>query len=212
MVSCLVLVSKANIELLLQKSKILKLLIIDNYDSFTYNLVQLVEQAGIADYIIVKNDKLDKVNHDDFNRVLISPGPGIAKEAGHLLWFINQYYKTKPILGICLGNEAIAEAFGAKLICMEKPLHGIKNKATILVHDKIFSGLPHVFNIGHYHSWNVDESTLPKEFDVILKDENHLNMAIRHTEYNLVGLQFHPESIMTDYGLEIIKNWLFVST
>ncbi len=190
----------------------MKLLIIDNYDSFTYNLVQLVEQAGIADYIIVKNDELDKVKPDDFSRVLISPGPGIAREAGHLLWFVNQYYKTIPILGICLGHEAIAEAFGAKLICMEKPLHGIKNKATILINDKIFSGLPSTFNIGHYHSWNVDEETLPEEIEVILKDENELNMAIRHIKYNLIGLQFHPESIMTDYGLEIIKNWLFLRT
>lgn len=188
----------------------MKLLIIDNYDSFTYNLIQLVEQAGIVDYIIVKNDELDKVKPNDFNRVLISPGPGIAKEAGQLMWFLNRYYKTKAMLGICLGHEAIAETFGAKLIPMDRPLHGIKNKATILVDDKIFNGLPKSFNIGHYHSWNLDQFTIPGEIEVILKDEDNLNMAIRHRKYNLVGLQFHPESIMTDHGLEIIKNWLFL--
>lgn len=190
----------------------MKLLIIDNYDSFTYNLVQLVEQAGVSDYIIVRNDELDKVNPDDFNRILISPGPGIAREAGQLMWFLKQFYKTKPMLGICLGHEAIAEIFGAKLIRMNKPLHGIKNKATILINDKIFSGLPSNFNIGHYHSWNVNEQTVPEEIEIILKDEDNLNMAIRHIKYNLIGLQFHPESIMTDYGLEIIKNWLFLSS
>ena len=203
--------SKINNELFLQ-IKILKLIIIDNYDSFTYNLVQLVEQAGVTDYIIVKNDELDKINPNDFNRVLISPGPGIAREAGQLMWFLNRFYKTRPILGICLGHEAIAETFGAKLIPMNKPFHGIKNKATILINDKIFNGLPITFNIGHYHSWNIDEQTIPDEIEIILKDEDNLNMAIRHRKYNLVGLQFHPESIMTDYGLEIIKNWLSLSS
>lgn len=193
------------------QTKLLKLLIIDNYDSFTYNLVQLVEQAGVTDYIIVKNDELDKINPNDFNKVLISPGPGIAKEAGQLLWFVNQYYQNKPMLGICLGHEAIAEIFGAKLVPMNKQLHGIKNKATVQLDDKIFNGLPKKFNIGHYHSWNVDEVTIPDEIEIILKDEDNLNMAIRHRKYNLIGLQFHPESIMTDYGLEIIKNWLFLS-
>ncbi len=191
---------------------ILKLLIIDNYDSFTYNLVQLVEQAGVSDYSIVKNDELDKLDPNDFDGVLISPGPGIASEAGQLMWFLNRFYKTKPIMGICLGHEAIAETFGAKLVRMKNPMHGIKNKATILLDDKIFSGLPSIFNIGHYHSWNIDEQTIPDELEIILKDEDNLNMAIRHVEYNLIGLQFHPESIMTDYGLEIIKNWLFLSS
>jgi anthranilate synthase component II len=185
-----------------------KLLIIDNYDSFTYNLVQLVKQAGIYDYTIVKNDELQKVSYDDFNRVLISPGPGIAKEAGQLMWFLKQHYRFKKILGICLGHEAIAELFGAKLIQLPEPMHGIKNLAQITIRDSIFNNIPDTFYIGHYHSWNIDESTLPKELEVILRDENNLNMAIRHVKYNLTGLQFHPESIMTDHGLEMIRNWL----
>lgn len=187
----------------------LKLLIIDNYDSFTYNLVQLVEQAGVGNYIIVKNNDLDKLEPDDFGRVIISPGPGVAKEAGQLMWFLKKIYKTKPILGICLGHEAIAELFGAQLIPMKEPMHGVKNKAIILVNDKIFNGLPATFNIGHYHSWSIDEQTLPNEIEVILRDENNLNMAIRHIKYDLTGFLFHPESIMTDFGLEMMENWLY---
>jgi len=189
----------------------LKILIIDNYDSFTYNLVQLIEQAGVSKYIIIKNDNLDKVNPDDFDRIIISPGPGIAKEANQLMWFLNQFYKSKPMLGICLGHEAIAELFGGKLIPMKESMHGIKNQAQVINSDGIFSGLPTHFSIGHYHSWIIDDHTLPDEIEVIMRDENNLNMAIKHVKYNLIGFQFHPESIMTDFGLEMIKNWLNIS-
>ncbi len=185
----------------------MRLLIIDNYDSFTYNLVQLIEQVG-SDYLLVKNDCMDKVGNDEFDKIIISPGPGIAKEAGQLLWFLKKHYKSKPILGICLGHEAIAELFGAKLYQMESPMHGIKNMGHITIRDEIFKEIPDQFSIGHYHSWNIDESTLPKELEIIVRDENNLNMAIRHTQYNIIGVQFHPESIMTDYGYEIIRNWL----
>ena len=160
-------------------------------------------------YLIVKNDELEYLNTDEFDKVIISPGPGIAKEAGQLMWFLRKFYKAKPMLGICLGHEAIAELIGAKLTPMKEPMHGIKNKANILKGDTIFNGLPDEFSIGHYHSWNIDEQTLPDELEVILRDENNLNMAIKHTKYNLTGLQFHPESIMTEYGLEMMKNWLF---
>ncbi len=186
----------------------LRLLIIDNYDSFTYNLVQLVEQAGVTDWFIVKNDELTKVKPDDFDMVIISPGPGIAKEANELMWFVKKYYKLKPILGICLGHEAIAEIFGGKLMPMPESMHGIKNKGIVLNNSCIFSGLPINFNIGHYHSWIIDNKTLPSELEIIMKDENDFNMAIKHVEYNLTGLQFHPESIMTEYGLQMMKNWI----
>ncbi len=186
----------------------MKLLIVDNYDSFTYNLVQLAERAGADDFIIVKNDNLKSLPTNDFDKILISPGPGIASEAGQLMWFLKQQYKTKSILGICLGHEAIAELFGAKLSKLYEPMHGIKNMAKIVIHDRIFNGLPESFSIGHYHSWNIKESTLPAELEVILRDENNLNMAIRHVKYDLTGLQFHPESIMTDFGLKMVGNWL----
>ncbi len=165
----------------------MKLLIIDNYDSFTYNLVQLVEQAGLFNYMILKNDELTKLTEDDFDKVLISPGPGIAREAGQLMWFVQQFHNSTPMLGICLGHEAIAEIFGAKLIPMEEPMHGIKNKAYVTKIDNLFKGLPGEFNIGHYHSWNIDDKTLPDEIEIILRDENNLNMAIRHKKYNLTG-------------------------
>ncbi len=186
----------------------MKLLIIDNYDSFTFNLVQLVEHAGIFDYLLVKNDRLDNLDISKINKVIISPGPGIAKEAGQLLKFLGEIYTTIPILGICLGHEAIAELFGAKLIRMREPMHGIKNTANIIIRDKIFKNIPDNFQIGHYHSWNIDEQSLPNELEIIVRDENNLNMAIRHISYDITGLQFHPESIMTEYGLEMIKNWI----
>lgn len=186
----------------------MRLLIIDNYDSFTYNLVQLIEQAGVTNWLIVKNDELTKVKPDDFDMVIISPGPGIAKEANELMWFVKKYYKLKPILGICLGHEAIAEIFGGKLMPMPESMHGIKNKGVVLNSSCIFSGLPVNFNIGHYHSWIIDDKTLPTELEIIMKDENDFNMAIKHVEYNLTGLQFHPESIMTEHGLQMMKNWI----
>ncbi len=186
----------------------MKLIIIDNYDSFTFNLVQLIERAGVVDYLLVKNDQLRDVPSNAFNKAIISPGPGVASEAGDLLWFINKYHRKIPILGICLGHEAIAEHFGAKLIKLPEPLHGIRNLCKIEKHDPVFDGLPDSFQIGHYHSWNVDESTIPPDLEVIVRDETGLNMAIRHTTLSIIGLQFHPESIMTEYGLEIITNWL----
>ena len=186
----------------------MRLLIIDNYDSFTHNLVQLVEQVGVFDYLLVKNDQLNKIIPIMFDKILISPGPGVVKEAGDLLWFLKKFYAAKPILGICLGNEAIGELFGAKLVQISTPMHGIKNLAKIVIRDEIFNGIPDNFFIGHYHSWNIEESSIPDNMEIILRDENDMNMAIRHKELPIIGLQFHPESIMTEYGINIMKNWL----
>jgi len=186
----------------------LKLLIIDNYDSFTYNLVQLVEQNGVNDYLLVKNDQLHQLPEAGFDKVLISPGPGIASEAGELMGLIQKYHQKKNILGICLGFEALAELFGGKLRQLQQPMHGLRNKGHILCSDPIFKGLPQQFYIGHYHSWIISENEMPAELEIILKDENGLPMAFRHHKYDLVGLQFHPESVMTDFGYELIRNWL----
>jgi anthranilate synthase component 2 len=186
----------------------LKLLIIDNYDSFTYNLVQLVEQNGVNDYLLVKNDQLHQLPEAGFDKVLISPGPGIASEAGELMGLIQKYHQKKTILGICLGFEALAELFGGKLRQLQQPMHGLRNKGHILCSDPIFKGLPQQFYIGHYHSWIISENEMPAELEIILKDENGLPMAFRHHKYDLVGLQFHPESVMTDFGYELIRNWL----
>jgi anthranilate synthase component 2 len=186
----------------------LRLLIIDNYDSFTFNIVQLVEQCGVLDFMMVKNDELLGLEQSRFDKVIISPGPGIAVEAGQLNEFLKLHYRQKAFLGICLGHEAIAELFGAKLMRMPEPWHGIQGPGFVIGTDRLFKGLPKTFKIGHYHSWILDEVSIPKEIEITMKDENGLIMAIRHKEYDLTGLQFHPESIMTEYGLEMIKNWL----
>ncbi len=186
----------------------LKLLIIDNYDSFTYNLVQLVEQCGVTDYRIVRNDFLLKTDFSEYDKVLISPGPGIAADAGNLMEFLKLHFKQKSILGVCLGYEAIGELFGAKLSKLPAPMHGVQNKGIIVSDDKIFKALPSEFNIGHYHSWIIKEINMPNELQILLKDENGFPMAVRHKTYDLTGLQFHPESIMTEFGKEMICNWL----
>lgn len=186
----------------------MRLLIIDNYDSFVYNLVQMVEQAGVSEYIIRKNDNLLSINNFEFDKVLISPGPGIAKEAGQLLEFIKNCYWTKPMLGICLGHEAIAEVFGASIVQLPEPLHGIKNGGEVIESHYIFNQLPKRFTIGHYHSWILDESTMPSSLNVIMRDENCLIMAIKHQRFDITGLMFHPESVMTEYGFEMVRNWL----
>ncbi|NOX86164.1 MAG: aminodeoxychorismate/anthranilate synthase component II, partial [Chlorobi bacterium] len=186
----------------------MKILIIDNYDSFTYNLVQLVEQCGTDDYLLVKNDRLDEISDREFDKVLISPGPGIASEAGGLLPFVEKHLKQKCFLGICLGYEAIAQLCGGKLIRLPEPMHGLRNKGKVLIDDGIFKGLPREFYIGHYHSWIIGKKSLPEELEATMEDENGLVMAFRHRQYNLTGLQFHPESVMTEYGLEMIGNWI----
>jgi anthranilate synthase component 2 len=186
----------------------LKLLIIDNYDSFTYNLIQLVEKAGMDDYLLVKNDRLGDLKSADFDKVLISPGPGIASEAGELIPFLKRFMNSKAFLGICLGYEAIAEVCGGKLVQLPEPLHGIRNKGKVLADTDIFKGLPQAFFIGHYHSWIIEKESFPNVLESILEDENGLIMAFRHRKLDLHGLQFHPESVMTEFGFEMVRNWL----
>ncbi len=186
----------------------MKLLIIDNYDSFTYNLVQLVEHCGTYDYRLIKNDRLFDIDTRVFDKVLISPGPGIASEAGYLLPFVEKHLKDKCFLGICLGYEAIAQLCGGKLVRLHEPMHGLRNKGKVLVREGIFEGLPEDFYIGHYHSWIIEKESMPGELEATMKDENGLIMAFRHRQYDLTGLQFHPESVMTEYGQEMIGNWI----
>jgi anthranilate synthase component 2 len=188
--------------------KAVSLLIIDNYDSFTYNLVQQVEQCGVENYRLVKNDQLETLAPLSFDKVLISPGPGIASEAGTLLPFLSKYHKTKSFLGICLGFEALLELLGARLSPLAAPMHGIQNEGNILQEDPLFRRLPNRFKIGHYHSWYVKETDFPPETCILVKDSNGLPMAFRHRRYPLYGLQFHPESYMTENGQQIIQNWL----
>lgn len=183
--------------------------IIDNYDSFTYNLVQIIERFSKYSYEVRKNDRIDIDEVQKFEKILFSPGPGIPSEAGKMCQIIRQYSKTKSILGICLGHQAITEVFGGAIYNLPKPLHGIKEN--ILITDPkeyLFNGLPEEIEGGLYHSWAVDEASLPSSLKVTAKSNSGIIMGISHTEYDVKGLQFHPESIMTPYGEKIIENWL----
>ena len=187
----------------------MKVLIIDNHDSFTYNLSQLVEKAGCSDITIIKNDRAD-LDADVFDKIIFSPGPGIpAEEAGLMKYIIKKYSATKSILGICLGHQAIAEFYGASLINLSKVYHGIKVKIEITdLYENIFSGLPENINGGLYHSWGVSEKDFPECLKITAISKDGIIMGLSHKTYDIKGLQFHPESIMTDYGERIIHNWL----
>lgn len=185
------------------------ILIIDNYDSFTYNLVHLVNEIGLQ-CEVWRNDKFSIDDVDAFDRIILSPGPGIPSEAGLLLKVIEKYSPTKSIFGVCLGQQAIAEVFGGKLYNLRQPMHGIATP--ILVTDekeKLFLDLPHSFKVGRYHSWVVDEKAIPDVLTVTAIDEEDDSvMALRHKQYDVRGVQFHPESILTEYGKEMMKNWI----
>jgi len=185
-----------------------KILVIDNYDSFTYNLVHLLQELG-QEYEVVRNDKFEIEYIEQFDKILLSPGPGIPEEAGLLMEVIKKYASTKSILGICLGQQAIAEVFGGKLFNLPKPLHGVSSSIIITdKNEKLFKNFPTDSKIGRYHSWAVEAESLPKEIKVTAVDENGIIMAIAHQEYDVRAMQFHPESVLTDNGKLLLANWL----
>jgi len=185
----------------------LRILIIDNYDSFTHNLFHYVKQ--FEDNVdVVKNDKISLTEVQKYDKIILSPGPGLPDEHKNLKIIIKKYAPTKSILGVCLGHQAIAECFGARLKNLEDVLHGVKTKISFLNTDSLFKNIPNEIKVGHYHSWVIDEKTLPICFEVTSKNEDGIIMSIRHKEYDLKGVQFHPESILTEYGLLMIKNWI----
>lgn len=185
-----------------------KIVVIDNYDSFTYNLVHLLQELD-QEYVVWRNDKFKLEDIDAFDKILLSPGPGIPEEAGLLLDVIRTYAPHKSILGICLGQQAIAEVFGGTLFNMEKPLHGVATNITVVDEsEKLFRDFPKDSKIGRYHSWAVSKDTLPASLKVTAIDENGIIMALTHTEYDVRGMQFHPESVLTTNGKKLIENWL----
>ncbi|WP_343568516.1 aminodeoxychorismate/anthranilate synthase component II [Sphingobacterium sp.] len=185
-----------------------KIVVIDNYDSFTYNLVHLLQELD-QEYVVWRNDKFKLEDIDAFDKILLSPGPGIPEEAGLLLDVIRTYAPHKSILGICLGQQAIAEVFGGTLFNMEKPLHGVATNITVVDEsEKLFRDFPKDSKIGRYHSWAVKKDTLPASLKVTAIDENGIIMALTHTEYDVRGMQFHPESVLTTNGKKLIENWL----
>lgn len=191
------------------KNSVGKILIIDNYDSFTYNLVHLVNELGLQ-CDVWRNDQFNIDDVDAYDKIILSPGPGIPSEAGLLLDVIKKYAPTKSIFGVCLGQQAIAEVFGGTLYNLKQPMHGIATPITVTDdQEQLFRGLPQQFKVGRYHSWVVDEKSIPDTLIVTAIDEvDNSAMALRHREYDVRGVQFHPESILTEFGKEMMQNWL----
>jgi anthranilate synthase component II len=187
----------------------MKILVLDNYDSFTYNLVHLIKELGYGDQMeIYRNDKISIDEISKYDKILLSPGPGIPSEAGIMQDVIRKYAPTKSILGVCLGHQGIAEAFGGELKNMSEVLHGIATKIKVTKEDSIFDGIPSEITVARYHSWTVVAESLPEDLEVTAIDGNDSVMALRHKNYDLRGVQFHPESFLTEYGKEMITNWL----
>ena len=187
----------------------MKILVLDNYDSFTYNLVQYIERLLKKEVDVKRNDQILLEEVAAYDKVLISPGPGIPEEAGITLDLIRAYGAEKSILGVCLGHQAIAEAYGGTIANLAKVYHGVTGQMKQLVRDEyLFSGVPAVFDAGRYHSWVVEHDTLPAELEITVENDEGYIMAIRHRKHDVRGVQFHPESVLTEYGGLMIKNWL----
>jgi len=185
-----------------------KILVIDNYDSFVFNLVHYLRDLD-CDVTVKRNDKVELSEIEEYDKVLLSPGPGIPTEAGLLMDVIKAYAGKKPMLGVCLGHQAIAEVFGGELINLKEVFHGVATKVErTSVEDSIYKDVPQTFNVGRYHSWLVSSEELPSVFDVTSKDESGQIMSIRHKEFDLKGIQYHPESILTEHGMKIMENWV----
>lgn len=183
-----------------------KILVIDNYDSFTYNLVHYLEDLD-CNVIVKRNDQLTLDEVDAFDKIVLSPGPGIPDEAGLLKEIIAKYAPTKSIFGVCLGQQAIGEVFGGTIVNLDEVYHGIATKINITKEDVLFKGLAKEIEVGRYHSWVVDPN-LPKVLKATSFDENGQVMSIRHTAYDVCAVQFHPESVLTPDGKKILENWL----
>ena len=185
----------------------MKVVIIDNYDSFTYNLAHLVKELG-AEVTVYRNDKFKLAQLETFDKIILSPGPGIPSEAGQLLDVIKSYAGKKPILGVCLGHQAIGEFFGGKLTNLSEVFHGVATEGTQLQNDYIFDTLPRRITMGRYHSWVVDTAGLPDCLEVTAESDEGQIMALRHKEYDIHGIQFHPESVLTPEGRIMVANFL----
>lgn len=185
----------------------MKTVIIDNYDSFTYNLSHLVKEAG-AEVTVLRNDQFELADLQVFDKIILSPGPGIPSEAGLLIEVIREYAGKKPILGVCLGEQAIGEVFGGKLINLSEVFHGVQTPITITGKDSLFEGLPETVNVGRYHSWVVASEGLPDCLEITAISKEGYIMALRHKTYDVHGIQFHPESVLTPDGKKMIENFL----
>ena len=187
----------------------MRILVLDNYDSFTYNLVQYLREISDFPIQVFRNDAIGLEAIEDFDVIVLSPGPGVPKDAGIMPQLIKKYAATKSIFGVCLGMQAIGEAFGGNLRNLEKVFHGIETPINVKdENDQIFKNLPQNFTVGRYHSWVVDKKDLPDELRITAEDPKGEIMAIRHINFDVAGVQFHPESIMTEHGKDMLKNFL----
>jgi anthranilate synthase component 2 len=184
-----------------------KIILIDNYDSFTYNLVHLIKSLGY-EVDVRRNDAISIEEVASYEKILLSPGPGIPSEAGLLLDIVKHFSSTKSILGVCLGHQAIGEVFGATLINLKEVHHGVASQINVTGDDLLFKGLGNSFEAGRYHSWAVSPVGFPDELEVTALDDSGEIMALRHKKYDVRGVQFHPESVLTPVGSKIMQNWL----
>ncbi|MEO6356844.1 MAG: aminodeoxychorismate/anthranilate synthase component II [Ferruginibacter sp.] len=187
----------------------MKILVFDNYDSFTYNLVHLVEKITNEKVDVFRNDQIALDDVNAYDKIILSPGPGIPEEAGLLLPLIKKYAATKSILGVCLGHQAIGQSFGGTLKNLDKVYHGIATKINILNEQApVLKGLGKEVEVGRYHSWIVDKENFPADLEITAVDDNGYVMALQHTTYDVQGVQFHPESVLTPLGEKMMRNWL----
>ena len=187
----------------------MKIVIIDNYDSFTYNLSHLVKELG-AEVNVVRNDQFELSDLEPYSKIILSPGPGIPSEAGLLCDVIRTYAGIKPILGVCLGHQAIGEVFGGKLENLSDVFHGVATEGTQFGNDPLFSGLPERITMGRYHSWVVSKEGFPECLEITAESDEGQIMALRHKTLNVRGIQFHPESVLTPDGRKMLQNWMFL--
>ena len=187
----------------------MKIVIIDNYDSFTYNLSHMVKELG-ATVTVLRNDQFELPDLEEYDKIILSPGPGIPSEAGLLTDVIRHYAGKKPILGVCLGHQAIGEVFGARLENLSDVFHGVATPCHPTDDDPLFSGIPKDFTVGRYHSWVVSREGLPECLEVTAVSDEGQIMALRHRELNVRGIQFHPESVLTPEGRKMLQNWMFL--
>lgn len=186
----------------------MKILVLDNYDSFTYNLVHYIQKFTDEKVTVAKNDQITIDEAAKFDKILLSPGPGLPSESGIMPELLKQLAPNKDILGICLGLQAITENYGGKLKNLEKVFHGVATKIIVQKDDFLFNEIPNNFNAGRYHSWVAENNSFPAELEITAVDEENNIMAIRHNKHNVRAVQFHPESILTEYGEKMIENWV----
>ena len=186
----------------------MKILVIDNYDSFTFNLVHALKKFEGVSVTVKRNDEVAVGEPDKYDKIVFSPGPGLPSEAGTMLQIIRDYASKKPMLGVCLGHQAIGESFGGTLQNMHDVLHGIATPVTVVAKSYLFDDIPETFDAGRYHSWIVEKDSLPEVLEITSIDKEGRIMSFQHREFDIQGVQFHPESVLTPIGEKILENWV----